>query len=200
VVKTLGGATVFFDGAQAPLLYSQTGQINAVVPYSVNGKTVTEMWVVRDGLESNHIQLPVMKASPGIFATSADFRLAAALNQDNSVNDPVTNPTTVGSVIVLYAEGGGQTAPAGTDGLPANGTYPKPVLPVAVRIGGVDLDPSAVQYAGAAPGFVAGALQINALIPAGITTLPLGTGYVTEVIVTIGGIQSRSNLYIGIKP
>jgi trimeric autotransporter adhesin len=203
VANTLGGAQVFFDNIAAPLLYSQTTQINAVVPYAVNGKTVTEMWVVQNGLESNHILLPVMPASPGIFATSADYRLAAALNQDNSVNDVATNPAAPGSVIVLFAEGGGQTTPAGTDGLPANGVYPKPNLPVAVRIGGIDLDPTdtkQIQYAGAAPGFVAGALQINALIPYGITTFQTTSGYITEVIVSIGGVQSRSNLYIGVTP
>jgi uncharacterized protein (TIGR03437 family) len=38
----------------------------------------------------------------------------------------------------------------------------RPVAPVFVRVGG---KPAQVQYAGNAPGFVAGAMQVNALIP-----------------------------------
>jgi uncharacterized protein (TIGR03437 family) len=197
VSKTLGGAQVFFDGVAAPVLYAQAGQVNAVAPYTLAGKSWTEVWVVRDGLESNHVRLSVLPASPGVFAASADFRLASALNQDNTVNDVATNPALVGNVIVLFATGGGQTNPAGVDGLPANGPYPKPQLPVSVRIGGVEAE---IQYAGAAPGFVAGALQINATVPAGLTTVQTTGGYIAEVIVTIGGVPSRANLYIGVKP
>ncbi len=197
VVKTLGGVQVFFDGVAAPVLYAQTGQVNVAAPYALAGKSVTEVWVVRDGLESNHVLVPVLGASPGIFATSADFRMASALNQDNTVNGIATNPALVGNVIVLFATGGGQTSPAGTDGLTANDPYPAPVLPVSVRIGGVE---ASVLYAGAAPGFVAGAMQINAVVPAGLTTIQTTGGYIAEVIVTIGGVQSRTNLYIGVKP
>jgi uncharacterized protein (TIGR03437 family) len=197
VSKTLGGVQVFFDGVPTPVLYAQAGQVNAVAPYALTGKSMTEVWVVRDGLESNHVLLPVLSASPGVFATSADFRLASALNQDNTVNGIATNPAQVGKVIVLFATGGGQTNPAGVDGLPANGPYPAPLLPVSVRIGGVEAD---VQYAGAAPTFVAGALQINAIVPAGLTSIPTTGGSLAEVIVTIGGVQSRSNLYIGVQP
>jgi uncharacterized protein (TIGR03437 family) len=197
VSKTLGGVKVFFDGVPAPVLYAQMGQVNAVAPFTLAGKSTTELWVVRDGLESNHVHLSVLPASPGVFATSADFRLASALNQDNTVNDVATNPAQVGNVIVLFATGGGQTNPAGVDGLPANAIYPKPQLPVTVRIGGVD---ATVAYAGAAPGFVAGALQINATLPAGLTSVQTTGGYAAEVIVTIGGVPSRSNLSIGVKP
>jgi uncharacterized protein (TIGR03437 family) len=197
VSKTLGGAQVFFDGVAAPVLYAQAGQVNAVAPYTLAGKSWTEVWVVRDGLESNHVRLSVLPASPGVFATSADFRLASALNQDNTVNDVATNPAPVGNVIVLFATGGGQTDPAGVDGLPASGVYPKPQLPVSVRIGGVEAN---VLYAGAAPGFVAGALQINAIVPAGLASIQTTGGYIAEVIVTVGGVPSRSNLYIGVKP
>ena len=42
----------------------------------------------------------------------------------------------------------------------------KPVLPITVRIGGKDAE---VLYQGAAPGLVAGVLQLNVKIPDGVT-------------------------------
>jgi uncharacterized protein (TIGR03437 family) len=55
---------------------------------------------------------------------------------------------------------------------------------VKVNIGGFD---AVVNYAGAAPTLVAGAMQINAQVPAGI--LP---GAAVPVVVTIGGVRSRT--------
>lgn len=62
--------------------------------------------------------------------------------------------------MVLYATGEGQTKLGGIDGVIASGTAPKPVLPVSVPIGGKT---AAVQYAGGAPGLVAGVMQVKAV-------------------------------------
>ena len=63
--------------------------------------------------------------------------------------------------------GEGQTSPPGTDGLLNNGpTLPKPLLPVSVTIGG---KPAQVTYAGAAPQGVAGFMQLNVVIPSGLS-------------------------------
>ncbi len=102
-----------------------------------------------------------LAASPGLFAIT---------NQDGSVNT-TSNPAARNSVLILYGTGEGQTAPAGIDGSVATSVFSKPILDVSVQIGG---RPANVLYAGAAPGFVAGVMQINVSIPAGLTgTLPL---------------------------
>jgi uncharacterized protein (TIGR03437 family) len=44
---------------------------------------------------------------------------------------------------------------------------PSPVLPVSVKIGG---KPAQVTYAGAAPQGVAGFLQVNVVIPSGVSS------------------------------
>ncbi len=155
VATQVAGTQVFFDGVPAPLLYVSSGQVNAVVPYSVGGAS-TQLRVVYQGKPTNTITLPVVASSPGIFAIT---------NQDGSVNT-VSSPAAAGSVLVLYATGEGQTNPAGVDGNVANSVFPKPILPVTVRIGGRDGE---VQYAGAAPGFVSGVLQVNVKIPAGVS-------------------------------
>ena len=45
-------------------------------------------------------------------------------------------------------------------------------LPVTVTIGGLPVPASDVTYAGEAPGAIAGLLQVNARIPAGLPTSP----------------------------
>jgi len=105
--------------------------------------------------------LPVVAASPGVFAIT---------NEDGSVNS-AANPAAQGSILVIYGTGEGQTAPGGVDGSVARTVFPKPVLPVSVLAGGQAAE---VLYAGAAPDFVAGVMQVNLRIPAGLRgTLPL---------------------------
>ena len=70
--------------------------------------------------------------------------------------------------MVLFVTGEGQTLPAGVDGKVAGSSpLPKPTAPVTAQLGGppgVGTD-AQVQYAGAAPGLVAGVMQINLVIP-----------------------------------
>lgn len=67
---------------------------------------------------------------------------------------------------MIYATGEGQTDPPGADGKLTNDVLPRPLQAVGVQIGGVDAD---VLYAGGAPGLVAGLLQVNVRVPAGIS-------------------------------
>ncbi len=69
------------------------------------------------------------------------------------------NPAEQGSILVVYATGEGQTDPAGVDGRLASEVSPRPVAEVEVKIGGL---PAETLYAGAAPFFVAGVMQVNA--------------------------------------
>jgi uncharacterized protein (TIGR03437 family) len=134
--------------------------------------------------------LNVAPSAPALFtAASSGTGQAAALNQDSSANS-VSNPAAAGSVIVLFGTGEGQTNPAGQDGVVANGIYPAPVQPVSVKIGG---KPAQVLYAGAAPGEVAGLLQINAQIPAGVT------GNSVSVQITVGVASSQPGVTIAIR-
>ena len=83
-----------------------------------------------------------------------------------------------GHVIVLYATGAGQTTPESVDGqqtVPP--TLPKPIGGVSVMIGGQNAQ---INYAGAAPYLVAGAIQVNAVVPTGVTpgtTVPFDLNY-----------------------
>ena len=61
---------------------------------------------------------------------------------------------------------------------------PQPNLSVSATVGGI---PAVVQYAGAAPGQVAGLMQVNVQIPAGVQP----GGYV-PVVLTVGNVSTTS--------
>jgi uncharacterized protein (TIGR03437 family) len=188
---TLGGTQVLFDGVPAPMWYAGPNQINAVVPYTVKAP-VTQMTVRRNGAIDGPRILPVATAVPGIFtATGTGQGQAAVFNQDGSYNSPA-NPAPSGSVIVFYAVGAGAMTPAQKDGevQPASLPLPAPAGDVTVQIRGAD---AKVVYAGAAPGYIAGLLQVNVIIPDGVAF-----GDSVPVSLSIGGQASQFNVTIAV--
>ncbi len=156
-----GGTRVRFNGVLAPVLYTSAGQINTIVPYEVSGSVTVE--VEFEGRRSALLPIRVVDAAPALFTQDASGRgRAAILNQDYALNTP-QRPAARGTVVMLYATGGGQTNPASSTGQIAGADLRTLALPVTVTIGGRRAE---ILYAGAAPGLVTGLLQINALIPA----------------------------------
>lgn len=187
----LAGTSVLFNGTPAPLLYAAPHQINAVVPYGVSGKTVTQVQVTYQGQMIAKLPLSVAEAVPAIFTLdSSGVGPGAILNQDSTLNSP-SNPAAKGSVVQLFATGAGQTDPPGADGQVARDPLPKPVLPVWVQIGGLDAE---VLYAGAAPGLIAGALQVNCRVPANVAS-----GYSVPVVLTVGTASSQPGVTLAIQ-
>jgi len=193
---------IFFDGALAEyfgtVIYATDTQVNAVVPYEVSKWTNAYLQVgyVGGWYTTTSPNVQITQAVPSIFTASNGVGQAAALNQDGTVNSSA-NPATVGSVIQIFGTGEGQTYPAGTSGgvtcakgCGSASDIPRPVLPVAVTIGG---KPSTVTYAGEAPGLIAGVLQVNATIPLGLTAGP------EQVSVIIGGAASQANVSVSVK-
>jgi uncharacterized protein (TIGR03437 family) len=192
VATTLGGTQILFDGVPAPLLYASSGQVAAVAPYSLDGRQGTQVQVRNGALQSDLVALPVTAVAPSIF--SADLSgagPAAILNQDGvSINSTVT-PADKGSVISIFATGEGQTNPRGIDGLIATGgNLPQPSLPVHVFIDGREAE---VLYAGAAPGAVAGLLQVNARIP---MEAPSGS---VAVEIRVGNTASQPGMTVAVR-
>jgi uncharacterized protein (TIGR03437 family) len=187
----LGGVSVLFDGTPSPLLYGGPTQINAVVPYGVSGKTATQLQVVAQGQPVASLSVPVVPAAPGIFTVdSSGVGPGAILNQDMTVNSP-SNSAAKGSVIVIYATGAGQTNPSGVDGQITAGSLSHPLLGVSVQIGGLS---SSVLYAGAAPGLISGALQVNAVVPDGVSVGPS-----VPVLLTVGTGTSQAGVTVAIR-
>jgi|GEM_PF-1808417 len=189
---TAGSTRVLFDGIPAPMIYSSEKQLAAIVPYSTAGKSSTRLEVEVSGVKSPAATVPIVASSPGIFtADSSGKGQAAVLNENGSLNNS-TNPAAPGSIVVIYLTGEGQTSPAGTDGALALGvSLPKPILPVSATIGGADAE---ILYAGAAPGAVAGLMQINARIN------PLAPSSNTSpLVVKIGDKTSQTGVTIAVR-
>jgi uncharacterized protein (TIGR03437 family) len=192
VDNVLADTRVFFDGVAAPLVFVQANQLSAVVPYQVAGRTSTVLQIEYRGNRSVPVEVPVAPSAPGIFTQDASGRgPGAILNEDGQVNS-ASRPAPRGSIIVVYATGEGQTTPAGQDGKPALGTPPKPLLPVSVTIGGVAAPE--VLYAGGAPLYVAGLMQVNVRVPA---AAPAGNA--VPIQLTIGNASSQPSVTVALR-
>ena len=187
----LAASRVLFDGTPAPLLYAAPNQINAVVPYKVDGKTTTQLQVESQGQVIAGLALSVATAVPAIFTLGASgVGPGAILNQDSSLNTPL-NPADRGSVVSVFATGAGQTDPPGTDGQVAGANLPTPLLRVAVQIGGMDAQ---VLYAGDAPGLISGVLQVNVLVPLGAPSGPA-----VPIVLTIGPAEGPAGVVLALN-
>jgi uncharacterized protein (TIGR03437 family) len=190
VASTLGETQVLVNNRPAPLVYVSKGQTSFIVPYETAVGANAQVVVDYKGVRSPAFSVPVVAASPGLFsANSSGTGQGAILNQDGGFNN-AQNPAVKGSVIVLFLTGEGQTDPPGSDGQIANGVFPKPALPVRVDMGGIQAE---VLYAGAAPGQVAGLMQVNAKIPDNSNSGPV------PVQVTVGTAQSQRSLTVAVR-
>jgi len=192
---TLGGTQVLFDGVPAPMLYVSANQINTIVPYEVKAP-VTKMTVKGAAGTDGPRLMPVADAVPAIFTyNSSGIGEAAVLNQDGTYNS-IANPAPRGSVITFYATGAGLMNPPVADGavtslsLPPS-QQPTPKLAVSVQIRGQN---SQVQYAGAAPGYVSGLMQVNVQVP---TTINFGN--LIPLSLMVGSYTSQLQVSIAAK-
>lgn len=186
---SLATTRVLFNGTPSPILYTWSTQVSAIVPYGLNGNTAS-IQVEYQGVKSDPVLIPIAPSAPALFTMDSSGRgQAAAFNQDGSLNT-ASAPAKAGSIVVLYATGEGQTSPAGVDGQLATTAYPKPLLRVEVTIDG---KPAEVFYAGAAPGIVAGLMQINARIPTNAQVGPV------QVAVTVGSATSQGGVTLAVS-
>jgi uncharacterized protein (TIGR03437 family) len=184
----VGGTQVTFNGIPAPLLYASAFVIAAIVPFEVAGANQTSVQVTYDGSLSAAEVFDLAATAPGIFTSdSSGTGQADALNEDYSVNSD-ENPAAQGSVVMVYATGGGQTTPPDLTG----STVESPAqlaASVSATIGG---QPAPVIYAGQPPGEVAGMMQVNLQVPTGVTgTVP--------VVLTIGGVASQTAATVAVQ-
>lgn len=192
VSASVAGVRILFDGVPAPIVYVSATQCSAVIPYFGAVNPTTHVQVEYQGVRSAPFQIAVTPTAPGLFtADKSGQGQAAATNTDGITPNSASAPVSAGSVVTLWATGEGLTDPPGVDGRPAIGVLPKPVATVSADIGGL---PATVQYGGAAPGAVAGLLQVNVLVPANVQP-----GNQVPVHVTVGGQKSQDGVTIAVR-
>jgi endo-1,4-beta-xylanase len=170
----IGGVRLLFDGVEAPLLYAKAGQVGAVVPFGVAGKTSVAVVYEYHGVASNAVTLPVRSVLPGIFTLdSSGAGPGAILNGTTFRVISKENPARAGDYLAIYGTGLGAGSAA-----------------VTATIGGVD---APVLYAGAAPGLIAGASQINVQVPAGVAAGE------QAIVVTVSGVATQAGVTVNVQ-
>ncbi len=169
VSTELAGTRILVNGRPAPMLFAFATQLNAIVPFDLGAERFVDVQVEFEGVTSPPTRYFVSLARPGIFTLAGSgVGQAAVLNEDFTVNG-AANPARAGSIVQLFATGGGATTPPSVDGALTTAPFPAPNLRVKLEIDGQLGD---ILYGAAAPGLVAGVLQINARLPASISSGP----------------------------
>lgn len=155
----LGESCLAVNGVPVPMLFVSSQQINAQLPFNVEGNAT--MVLRTPGGVSDNLNLQILPAAASVFRDSAS-EIPTIFRLKNNELVTLSNPIHPEDTIVIYATGLGRTSPALEAGVPA----PADPLPVAliepeVTLGGVALP---VHFAGTVPGEV-GVYQINASVP-----------------------------------
>ncbi|HUE22113.1 MAG TPA: IPT/TIG domain-containing protein [Bryobacteraceae bacterium] len=182
---SLGNVEVYFEGWPAYLYYVSPTQINLLVPSSLIPGTF-QFWVARQGTSGPIVSVTLQSAAPALFEYPAGT--AIATHPDGSLVSS-SSPAAGGGIVTLWATGLGNTDPSLEDGvLPAAAQWLSQLTQFEVQINGAALDPTAILYAGVAPGF-AGLYQVNVQLPAQLPANP-------EIRLGLAGAMSPAGLIL----
>lgn len=191
VDTVLANTQVLFSGMAAPVLATQHGQINTIVPAGVAGLADVVMRVLYNGKISAPYVVAVTESSPALYALDGSGNgQGAILNSDLTVNSR-SNRAPLGSWIVLYGTGGGLGETVAADGEMLTESIPL-ALPVEVT---VNRAPAEVIWAGYPAGSVQGVVQVNVWLPAD----PRVVYGDWPVVLKIGGEQSGGDIAVAIE-
>jgi uncharacterized protein (TIGR03437 family) len=163
VTTSVAGVQVMFGNVPAPLLSVSSWAIVCVTPFELAAQTSVPVTVNYNGVQSNSVLIAV---------TGPALEVLGVFNEDFSVNS-ASNPASPGSVLSVYVSGAGQTMPPSGDGQVNQAPLAQPGMQIQVQYfipsqagnSGAPLFNLPVTYAGAAPGAVAGVLQVNFAAP-----------------------------------
>ncbi len=162
----LSGTSLTVNGRPLPLLYVSRTQINAQMPFDVQGAAT-----LRISTAGGSVEVPVVisEPAPAIFSTTPELGRSPAVTHANGALISPSAPAQPGEMVSIYLTGLGRL----NGEIAAGEAAPfAPLLtargPVEAQVGGVSA-PAA--FAGLAPGF-AGLYQVNVEIP---RQLPTGT-------------------------
>lgn len=107
--------SITFDGQAAPLLYQSATQVNAQVPFEIDGKSSTVMQVSAGGTLLQSRLFAVVPENPSVFVREVESNapcgnttvtgfIAFALNEDGSINS-CDNPAARGANVSLFVNG-----------------------------------------------------------------------------------------------
>jgi uncharacterized protein (TIGR03437 family) len=192
----LGTTSVFLSGgAQLPLLYVSSGQVNVLIPYEAAVNATHQLVVQRNNTISVPVTTAVFNAAPAILTRTGnglgqgDIYVAAASGAETLADQNA--PAAAGDTVVIYCVGLGPVSPP----VPSGNAAPlspnsQAVAQVTVNFGGQTASPG---FAGLTPGY-SGLYQINVVVPSGITP-----GNQVPVTISAAGKTSAGAVYMAIK-
>jgi uncharacterized protein (TIGR03437 family) len=191
--NALNGTQVSLGDIALPVLYVSTGQVNALIPYSLSASTNHPLLVQRNGTSSVPLDVTVADVLPAIYTANQSGRGQGAILIANTGllaapagAFPGSRPVLRGENLEIYASGLGPVLNTPADGAAAPATSPlaTTVQTPTVTIGGIPV--TNILYSGLAPGLV-GLYQLNVQVPAGVAP-----GDAVEVVITVNGNASNT--------
>ena len=186
----LGATRIELGGQPLPLLFVDRGQVNALIPRSLNPNVPQQLTVIRGERVSVPLEIGLVSELPALYATNAAGTGQGSIQIANTAilaapAGPGAQPAERGGFLQIYATGLGAVTNPPADGAPAPSSPPfaTTVATPVVTIGGAD---APVLFSGLAPGLV-GLYQINVQVPAGATT-----GDAVPVLLRIGNATSNT--------
>lgn len=185
----LGESCLTVNGLPLPVLFVSPTQINAQLPYQVDGNVTLVLHT--PGGVSDNFNLTMLPAAPRIFrngTAGTDTSIPAIVRARNNELVTLSNPVHKDDTITIYLAGMGNTSPAVEAGVPSpSDPLPSVLIAPMVTLGGIALP---VSFAGLTPGEI-GVYQINVSInrrvPSGLS-IPL--------VVTQAGNSTTANVRV----
>jgi uncharacterized protein (TIGR03437 family) len=186
LVATLGGTQAILAGETLPLLFTNGGQINAIVPYDITPNSTQQLIVQQDMAYSLPQTVTVASAQPGVFTQDQSGKgigvIVVVPPDGPQFEVDSSHAATAGDALVIYCAGLGTVNPLVATGSAApSSPLAYTSKTVTVTIGN---QPAKVLYAGLAPNF-AGLYQVDVLVPSGVAAAAD-----VPVVLTVDGISS----------
>ncbi|HUS06103.1 MAG TPA: hypothetical protein VMZ52_07405 [Bryobacteraceae bacterium] len=161
----LGESCLTVNGIAVPMLFVSSQQINAQLPFPVEGNTTLRLNT--PGGVSDNFNLTISPAAPSVFRAGSNATPTVVRALNSQLTTP-SNPLHRGDTIIIYATGLGRTSPPVDAGVPApSEPLSSTIITPVVTLGGIPLQ---VQFSGLTPGYI-GLYQINAVVN---SRVPLG--------------------------
>ena len=196
--RSLGGASVTFNGTLAPLLYVSSGQINIQVPYVIAGSASVTMKLTPSVGEASSVAFAVVPSLPSVFLPAAVFATCGsttasslqpiALNADGSVNS-CSNPAQPGTSVRVFLNGLGTAGGNPVTGAINTVATTLPISGTATPNGMVLSEPVSLATSVG---------QIGSVIVATIA-IPQGEGPLLEVGLMVNGVSVLDSVVIWLK-
>jgi len=182
---TLGRSNVTFNGTPGALVFMSAGQIIAQAPFEIAGQNSVNVALTRYAGTSvqqisNTFTVAEADNSLAVFTTSPAYGGQLGIQNCTALGctpNGLENPAPPGSIVVLYVNSSGFRDQTGTCMEMYTCTVPDGSIALlaqnynsaSLTIGG---QPAKILYSGDAPFKLWGTLQVNAIVPNGLTSGP----------------------------